>query len=190
MKTIIALGVLGLVLTTGLVMGDNDKHEDREGKGWFFSRFFDKRPDVAPVKNMAYKEECGSCHFAYQPGLLPVRSWIKMMADLENHFDENAELDQESQMELTKYLVENAADHASYKRSKRIMGSLSEDDTPLRITDTPYFIRKHDEIPQHMVQNNPELGSLSKCAACHIKAEKGSYEEDDVRIPGVGKWDD
>lgn len=188
MKTImIATGALGLILTAGLVMGDDDEHERRWG---FFSQFFAKQPDVAPVKNTTYQQECGSCHFAYQPGLLPARSWQKMMGNLENHFDENAELDKDTQAELTQYLVENAADHADYKRSKRIMNSLSKEHSPLRITETAYFIRKHDEIPRRLVLNNPELGSFSQCAACHMKAEKGSYEEDEVRIPGVGRWDD
>jgi len=191
MKTIItATGIVGLILTASLVMGDVDKYEKSERGEGFFSQYIGKTLDVAPINNTAYKEECGSCHFAYQPGLLPARSWQKMMGDLENHFDENAELDKDTQAELTKYLVENAADHADYKRSKRIMSSLGKNDTPLRITETPYFIRKHDEIPKRMVQDNPKLGSFSKCAACHVNAEKGAYEEDEVRIPGVGKWDD
>lgn len=191
MKTIItATGIVGLILTASLVMGGDDKYERSERGEGFFRQYFGKKLDVAPVKNTTYKEECGSCHFAYQPGLLPARSWQKMMGDLENHFDENAELDKDTQAELTKYLIENSADHADYKRSKRTMSSLGKYDTPLRITETPYFIRKHDEIPKRMVQDNPKLGSFSKCAACHVNAEKGSYEEDEVRIPGVGKWDD
>ena len=191
MKTIItAAGISVLILTAGLVMGDNDEHEkDKHGSG-MFNRFFGKQLDVAAVKNDTYKEECGSCHFAYQPGLLPARSWEKMMGNLENHFDENAELDKETQAQLTGYLATNAADDANYKRSKRIMASLGKNDAPLRVTETPYFIRKHDEIPQRMVIENPELGSFSKCAACHVNAEKGSYEDDEVRIPGVGKWED
>lgn len=191
MKMIITgTGIVGLILTASLVMGDDDRYERSERGEGFFSQFFSKKPDVAPVKNTVYKEECGSCHFAYQAGLLPARSWDKMMGDLENHFDENAELDKDIQVALAKYLVKNAADDANYKRSKRIMNSLGKNDTPLRITETPYFIRKHDEIPRRMVQDNPKLGSFSKCAACHVNAEKGSYEEDEVHIPGVGKWDD
>lgn len=190
-KVMLGAVITGLVLlTTNLVIADDDKYEKNErGKG-FFSKYFSKKLDVAPVKNVLYKEECGSCHFAYQPGLLPARSWKKMMGGLENHFEENAELDKETQIKLTNYLVENAADHANYKRSIRIMNSLGKNAAPLRITKTPYFIRKHDEIPKRMVQGNPKLGSFSKCAACHVNAEKGSYEEDDVRIPGVGRWDD
>ncbi len=191
MKTFItAAGIFGLILITSLVMGSNDEREGKEYVNGTFNRFFGKQLDVAPVNNDMYKEECGSCHFAYQPGLLPERSWEKIMDNLENHFDENAELDQETQIELTKYLVANAADYADYKRSRRIMDSLGANEAPLRITETPYFIHEHDEIPSRMVTKNPELGSFSKCAACHVNAGKGSYEDDEVRIPGVGRWDD
>ena len=93
--------------------------------------------------------------------------------------------------ELSKYLVANSADVSDYKRSKSIMGSLGDkSDTPLRITETPYFMRKHNEIPRKVIENNPKLSSFSQCTACHVNAEKGSYEEDEVRIPGVGRWKD
>jgi len=191
MKTIITVSsVLGLILVTALVMGDNDSDEKNEHSGSMLNRVFSKQLDVAPVKSTQYQEECGSCHFAYQAGLLPARSWEKMMGNLENHFGENAELDIETQTGLTQYLVRNAADHADYKRSSRIMGSLGKNDSPLRITETPYFLRKHNEIPRKVIENNPKLSSFSQCAACHVNAEKGSYDEDEVRIPGVGKWED
>ena len=192
MKTIITvLSALVLIFITALVMGDNDSDDKNEHNDDKLSHVFSKQLDVAPVANAKYKEECGSCHFAYQPGLLPARSWEKLMENLENHFNENAELDQETQAELSKYLAANSADLSDYKRSKRIMGSLGgNSDTPLRITKTPYFMRKHNEIPHKVIENNPKLSSFSQCAACHVNAEKGSYEEDEVRIPGVGRWRD
>ncbi len=190
-NVITGIGVTAILLTTVLVTADDDDKYERgeHGKGGYLSKMFSKKPDVAPVKDSLYREECGSCHFAYQAGLLPARSWKKMMGNLENHFDENAELDKETQAKITTYLLKNAADDANYKRSIRIMNSLRKSDTPLRITQTPYFIRKHDEIPSRMVKGNPKVGSFSKCAACHTSAEKGLYD-DNVRIPGVGKWDD
>ena len=189
-KYITGAGIVGIILTVSLVIADNDKYEKNEREEGYFSQLFGKNLDVAPVKYAKYKEECGSCHFAYQPGLLPARSWEKMMGELDNHFDENAELDKDTQNELTLYLIGNSADHADYKRSNRIMNSLGKNDAPLRITVTPYFIRKHDEIPKNILQNNPKISSFSQCAACHVNAEKGSYEEDEIHIPGVGKWED
>ena len=34
-----------------------------------------KGPEVKAVDNVLYKKECASCHFGYQPGLLPSASW-------------------------------------------------------------------------------------------------------------------
>lgn len=184
------LSLVAVTATTGLlfsaaVYGDDDgEHKS------FFSRWQQSKLDVAPVNNLTYREECGSCHFAYQPGLLPQASWREMMAGLEDHFGDNAELSTGVNQEILDYLLANAADDSNYKRSKGIMGSLRPGEVPLRITDTVYFKRKHDEIPVSMVVDNKELGSFSKCAACHTRAEAGSYEEDEIKIPGVGRWED
>jgi len=184
MKKTIPLTLLTVLFTMTTVTADNNREENEEHEGGsFISRIFGTKLDVAPVKNTVYKEECGSCHFAYQPGLLPARSWNKIMGNLENHFDENAELDADVQKVLTAYLVKNSAETSNYKRSRKILNSLSKNATPLRITQTPYFIRKHDEVPNRVFKNNPKLGSFSQCDACHTEADKGSYDEDAVRIP-------
>ena len=47
---------------------------------------YNTKTDVAPVNNQLYIKECGSCHFPYQPGLLPANAWNKMMANLDKHF--------------------------------------------------------------------------------------------------------
>jgi hypothetical protein len=53
-----------------------------------------------------------------------------------------------------------------------------------------YFQRKHDEVPVRLVAGNPDIGSFSNCEACHAAAGKGSYDDDEIRIAGYGKWDD
>ena len=168
---------------TGAALGDNDG---------YFNRLFGgaNPPGVAPVKNPQYLEECGSCHFPYQPGLLPARSWTKLMADLENHFGENAEVATDDLNSLSSYLEKNAADHANYKRSKKVMRSLNPSDTPLRATKTPYLISKHDELSRKMGTDNSKVGSISNCEACHTRANTGSFSESDINIPGYGRWED
>jgi len=161
-------------------------------KPGFFSRMLGggKAPGVAPVENPQYLEECGSCHFPYQPGLLPARSRTKVMAGLEDHFGENAELPAEDAKTLTDHLVKNAADHANYKRSKKIMKSLRPGDAPLRVSKTPYFIKEHNELSRKMVQDNPDVVSISRCEACHTKADTGSFSEREILIPGFGGWEE
>ena len=183
---IAAVTTASAVLFSGVVYGDDDDDEHEGIRSWFSQ----SKLDVAPVKNPAYGEECGSCHFAFQPGWLPEKSWRKMMSGLEDHFGDNAELSAEANKNILDYLVANSADKSDYKRSKRIVGSLKNNEIPLRISDTVYFKRKHDEIANRYVTGNPDVGSYSKCEACHTRAEEGSFNEHEVTIPGVGRWED
>lgn len=137
------------------------------------------------VANPVYKEECGSCHMAYPAQLLPTASWRKMMVGLDDHFGENAELDEASRLEIENYLIDSSASR-SYQKLFRNLG----DATPMRITELPYFRHEHDEIPSGLVGANKEVSSLSQCNACHRAAERGQFDEDDISIPGFGRWDD
>ena len=183
------LAISAIIFTVGLVsvplvFSDNDfrwgELEDYEQKA----------TGVLGINNPLYKEECASCHMAYAPGLLPARSWEKMMSGLEDHFGDNAELDAETYREISAYLQDNSADKSDYRRSRKIARSIKAGDAPLRISETPYFKHEHDEIPNRMVSENTKVMSFSHCNACHIKAEQGSFNERDIRIPGYGRWDD
>ncbi|MDH5436458.1 MAG: diheme cytochrome c [Gammaproteobacteria bacterium] len=187
MNSKICMYVLSMICiaATSTVVADED--------GGLFSWFkgkVGKGSDVAAVTNEKYATECGACHFAYQPGLLPARSWKKIMSNLSDHYGENAELAKEDNRSLTAYLVENAADDSKYKRSKKIMASINSNETPLRITKTPYIVEKHNELTPQMVVSNQKVGSLSNCAACHTKAKEGSFQEEEILIPGFGRWED
>ena len=43
-----------------------------------------------PIKDAVVLKECGACHMAFQPQMLPKRSWGKIMSELPNHFGEDA----------------------------------------------------------------------------------------------------
>ncbi|MFA7501347.1 MAG: cytochrome C, partial [Sulfurimonas sp.] len=64
---------------------------------------YDKK-GVAAATDKLYVKECGACHFAYQPGLLPSNAWQKMMSNLENHFGSDASLAKEDFDSISKYL--------------------------------------------------------------------------------------
>lgn len=147
---------------------------------------------VEQVNMPLYQESCGECHFAYQPGLLPARSWSKMMLpkSLEDHFGENAELPEGDRTKILEFLMENAADKSSYKRSVKIVRSLRDDEAPLKISEVPYIKRKHSEIPARMIADNKKVRFLGNCNACHTEAAKGSYDDDTVYIPNFGYWND
>jgi hypothetical protein len=121
---------------------------------------------------------------AYPPGYLPERSWRKLMTGLDKHFGENAGLDKAAAKEITDYLVANSAEKLSDRRSSRILGSLPAGAVPLRITETPYFRRKHDDHEINPeVWKRPKVGSPANCTACHGGAERGDFSERNVRIP-------
>ncbi|WP_373071465.1 diheme cytochrome c [Sulfurimonas sp.] len=173
MKTIILTLV---VLSTGLLADDDYGHRGYKG--------------VAPVTNQLYIKECASCHFAYQPGLLPERSWVKLMDNLENHFDTDATIEPEDNQKILRYLVNNSADKfTNYKRSRKINNSIRPCETPIAVSDTPYFRKEHRGIRKDLIEQK-DVKSISNCKACHTSADRGIYGERYIDIPNYGRWDD
>lgn len=131
-----------------------------------------------------YQDECSACHLAYPPKLLPAGSWKIIMTQLDNHYGENAEISQNLNDQISQYLNQKAGT-VGRGFLKRV-----QDSDPLRITQLPFFLRKHNEIPDRLVAGNPKVGSFSNCNVCHKGAAKGDFDEDTVNIPGYGRWDD
>lgn len=143
----------------------------------------DERSHTLPaVQNAKWKTECASCHTLYHPALLPERSWRALMSGLDKHFGENASLDPATQKEIADFLAANAADRSTHRRAQRIAQSIAARDTPLRISDTAYFVRKHGEIGNAVWQRKA-IGSKANCVACHPDADKGVFDEHAIRIP-------
>ncbi|MFZ2161126.1 MAG: diheme cytochrome c [Sideroxyarcus sp.] len=156
-----------------------------EDSFWSWLITLSRQKEVQPVTNKAYQEECGSCHFAYQPGLLPGKSWAKLLDEkaLADHFGEDASLDKDVLKSISDYAMENAAEKSWFKRSRKIALATAEGDAPLRITEVRYIKRKHHDIPEKMIKGNKDVKSQSYCNACHTKAEKGIFDSDTVSIP-------
>ncbi|MFZ0448216.1 MAG: diheme cytochrome c [Desulfatiglandaceae bacterium] len=162
---------------------DHDDHKERrryQKRERRHSEHNGKR-NLAIVNNAMYMENCGACHFAYQPGLLPSGSWGKILNNLADHFGEDIDLDDESRKIIAEYLKANAADYSPAKLSAKIMKKIGNQ-TPLRITQIPYIQREHHEL-QPSVFKRKSIGSLSNCLACHTTAENGIYDDDNVTIP-------
>lgn len=181
---------LSAALITPVLAQDNHSPAQESFAGWMFT--LDRTKEVKAVDNESYGEECGSCHFAFPPGLLPTASWEKLLAPaaLQDHFGENAELDSDVLAAIQQYVYANAADKSWYKRSRKIANATAEGDAPIRITEVAYIKRKHHEISERMIKGNPDVQSLSNCNACHTQAEKGVFDNDTVSIPNFAEWED
>lgn len=137
---------------------------------------------LGAATNAAYIKECGACHLAFQPQLLPQRSWDALMNGLDSHFGDSAALDTAVKAEIQAYLAKNSADKSSSKVSQKLLASLGGSEAPVRITETSYFKRKHREVRADVFKRK-SIGSPAHCAACHVTAEKGDYDEHKVKIP-------
>ena len=125
---------------------------------------------AVPAVDPKYAKECGACHLAYPPSLLPAASWRKVMSGLDRHFGQNAELDETTRAKLERWLVDNA-DNASG----------SEPAAPLRISDAGWFRREHREVA-HRVGKGKQAASFADCAACHAAAVRWDFGEDRATI--------
>lgn len=120
----------------------------------------------------SYKAECAACHIAYPPGLLPATSWRRLMTQLPHHFGTDASLDAATVQALSTWLSANAAE------GRRAAPPPAED----RITRSAWFTRKHDEVPA-ATWKRASIKSASNCMACHTGADRGDFNEHNIRIP-------
>ena len=122
----------------------------------------------API-NTTWQAECGACHVPYPACLLPAGAWRTLMASLDHHFGTDASLDAAAASEIRAYLEA----HAGREQPVSASG---------RITDGPWFRRKHHEVPSAM-WSRPPITSPANCTACHPGAGRGNFDEHAVRLP-------
>ncbi len=157
----VAVLVMGMSVApiSGVYADDDEDEGDDEGQ-------------QVVVSNALWKTECGACHAAYPPRMLPAESWHAVMSGLDKHFGSNAGLDAASAKEITAFLEENASTKGREASGKPL----------LRITETREFKSEHDEVAARDWKN-PKVKSPANCGACHTQAESGDFSEHNVKIP-------
>jgi hypothetical protein len=133
----------------------------------------DRGRPVQPAQvNAKWQQECASCHLAFPPGLLPAESWRRLMGTLDKHFGVDASLAPADLAEISAFLTKNASNRWSAQTA------------PLRISDSAWFKSKHraGEVPAD-VWKRASVKSTSNCLACHSGADKGDFNERNIRIP-------
>jgi len=166
-KTLVSSLMMGVLLVTSTVflvskqvVADDDDGEKHGSKHVYSA--------TLPV----WKTECGECHIAYPPQLLPAASWQKMMGSLDDHFGTDASLDADVIAEILPFLEKNAGSERKY--------AAATGKSDMRITETRWFIKEHDEVSASTWKR---IDSPANCAACHTTAEQGNYDEDFIKIP-------
>lgn len=151
-RSLVMAAVLGLAATT-LAQADNGR----------------RLPRSVPA---AYTQECASCHTAYPPGMLPARSWQRVMSGLDKHYGTDASLDTATLQQLDGWLQAHAG---TYKRVR-------EEPPQDRITRSAWFARKHRNIDSR-VWKLASVRSAANCSACHTGADRGDFDDHTLKLP-------
>lgn len=175
----VGLGVFmaaGLITASFAIADSNERGENHENHHSARSG----SSNGAPV-NALYTQECASCHFLYLPGLLPERSWERLMNSTDKHFGENLALDASAVSEIKAFLKANSSEKTATEWGRKITKSAGSS-TPERITEVEWIKKEHRKITSEIFKR-ASIGSFSNCGACHQGGAKGDFEEDSVRIP-------
>lgn len=132
-------------------------------------------PKTPPATHAGWLRECGSCHVAYPPRLLPAASWRAIMDGLDRHFGSDASIDGPAASEIRAFLQGNAGRERFETSGAPV----------LRISKTRWFLHEHDKVSP-AAWRNPQVGSPANCGACHRGAANGRFDEHDVRVPTSG----
>jgi len=113
------------------------------------------------------------------PNLLPKHSWIKLMSNLENHFGDDASLDEEDTKNILRFLVVNSAENSKKEASVKILNSIKNEDI-IAITQTSFWEKEHKQIPKTVFKHE-KIKSKANCKACHTDIEKGLIEDENIK---------
>lgn len=135
---------------------------------------------LPPLTSEAVKQACSDCHLAYQPQLLPRKSWQTIMDTLDDHFGENASVSASVRQEVLAYLLAHAADVERSEQTREFLQGVDLQNPPLRISAMPWFVHEHRDVSAQTWQH-PTVQSKANCMACHAGAMQGNYE--DPKLP-------
>ena len=127
-----------------------------------------------------FRTECADCHQVYHPSLLPAASWRGMMRTLDDHFGEDASLDEETARSIESHLATYASEAWDTEAANRFRTVSAE--APWQISATPDWVRTHQGISNDVLARKG-IGGKGNCAACHRDADTGRYDDRMITIP-------
>jgi cytochrome b561 len=132
---------------------------------------------VGPPVAEVWARECGDCHLAYPPSLLPGAAWERLLAEDADHFGESLALPPDVAAELRAVAAAGAAERAQNEFAARVAG---EDVADGQITRTRAWADAHAEVPAGSFGPDGS-GSPGRCGACHPGAESGGFDARETR---------
>jgi hypothetical protein len=96
------------------------------------------------------------------------------------------QFDAKTLTEIRAFLQQNSAETEMTEAAYRINKSIPASVTPLRITETAFWIEKHGRI-DNGTWSDPAVGSKSNCRACHRDADYGTYDDAAIRLPPLSE---
>ena len=131
-----------------------------------------------PITNPTVKSECSDCHMAFFAEMLPRKSWIKILNNLENHYGEDASVEPEALKEIIAFHTDHAADVLSSRGAQKWRKGLKKGEAPDRITTAPRFKRKHNDNEFKAMWVRNAVKTKADCVACHKDANRGLFDDD------------
>jgi len=128
-----------------------------------------------------FQFECSDCHNLFPPHLLPKESWIKLMNEQNNHFDEDLELEKSLIESIKTFLVDNSAQNSTQEASYKFLTELKESEV-FTITKTNYWKETHKDISEEEFKSD-KVESKINCVACHKDFEFGILDDVNIIYP-------
>ncbi|NES93817.1 MAG: diheme cytochrome C [Desertifilum sp. SIO1I2] len=104
-----------------------------------------------------YIENCGSCHIAIPPAVLPTQTWLELIQDPQHYGVRIQPLVDPQRLLIWNYL-------RIYSRPRS-----PEERTPYRIASSRFFNALHPNV------QFPQPVNLKNCATCHLGAEEYNF---------------
>jgi cytochrome b len=135
------------------------------------------RAHAAPAPT-TWNRECGGCHLAFSPALLPALSWQRMLEEQADHFGEDLSLRDEVLAELRREASLPPPSWAAWKLASTSRGEAA----PQRITDSPFWRHAHRDLGEEAFRS-PVSSGKPDCEACHADAASGIFRPRLIQIP-------
>jgi cytochrome b len=126
-----------------------------------------------------WTKECGGCHLAYSPALLPSRSWERMLKEQAEHFGEDLSLSPNVARAL---LDEALADRTSTWAAWKLAHSAPPGESPQRITDLAFWRHAHRGLAERAFKP-PVSQGRHDCESCHVDAASGIFQPRMIQKP-------